>query len=90
MVINRNVIKTMFPGRQIKNILTGSQLITIIIIDPRGNSAIVNEKTNKRRLTQDEIDKLETGMIVFDVAHNIETTKDEKEKNSKKRKSNTK
>lgn len=65
---------------QIKNIQAGSEALTIIIRDPMGNSAIVNEKTKSRKLTQNEIDKLGTGMIVFDLDHKIETSKDETEK----------
>jgi zinc finger protein len=68
---------------QIKNIQTGLEPLTIIIKDPMGNSAIVNEKTLSRKLTQTEIDKLETGMMVFDVDHTIETSIDGEKKKKK-------
>lgn len=39
---------------------------TLVIDDPYGNSAIVAEKVERRRLTDDEVASLKTGMHVID------------------------
>jgi len=52
---------------RIEKIRNGKEKATLIIDDPLGNSAIIGKKAKKRKLTDDEIKKLKTGMIVFDM-----------------------
>jgi len=56
---------------KVEKIKEGEDKVTIKIKDPRGNSAIVSNKTKKRKLTQNEIDSLKTGMMVFEIDHEI-------------------
>jgi zinc finger protein len=58
-------VKTLL--RFIDDIRSGNAQATIIIKDPQGNSAIISKKTQSRELTNNEIAKLETGMMVFDL-----------------------
>jgi len=48
-------------------VLEGKRTITVIIEDPMGNSAIISKKVKEYKLTKEEVEKLNTGMIVFDV-----------------------
>ncbi|HII01419.1 TPA: ZPR1 zinc finger domain-containing protein [Methanosarcinaceae archaeon] len=48
-------------------VLEGKRTITVIIEDPMGNSAIISKKVRECKLTKEEVEKLNTGMIVFDV-----------------------
>jgi zinc finger protein len=41
--------------------------ITVVIEDPLGNSAIISKKAVATKLSKEEAEKLNTGMIVFDV-----------------------
>lgn len=50
---------------KIEKIRNGKEKATLIIDDPLGNSAIIGKKAKKRKLTDDEIKKLKTGMIIF-------------------------
>ena len=44
----------------------GEHEITIVIEDPLGNSAIIAENAACRKLTDDEVSFLKTGMIIFE------------------------
>lgn len=55
---------------QIEQIRKGVGNITIIIKDPMGNSAILNDNTEKRELTPDEIETLNSGMTIVEVKNN--------------------
>lgn len=48
-------------------VMEGKKKITLVIEDPLGNSAIISKKARAIKLTQEEAEKLNTGMIVFDV-----------------------
>lgn len=52
---------------RIEKIRNGKEKATLIIDDPLGNSAIIGKKAKKRKLTDNELKKLKTGMIVFDM-----------------------
>ena len=49
-----------------EKIRAGEYEMTLVIEDPLGNSAIIAENAVLRRLTQDEVNNLKTGMIVFE------------------------
>lgn len=51
----------------LEEVLEGKRTITVIIEDPMGNSAIISKKVRECKLTKEEIEKLNTGMVVFDV-----------------------
>jgi zinc finger protein len=51
----------------LEGVIEGKRKITVIIEDPLGNSAIISKKVVATRLTKEEAEKLNTGMIVFDV-----------------------
>jgi zinc finger protein len=54
----------------IENVKIGKERVTVIIEDPFGNSAIVHsrkDKVLKEKLTEDEIKKLKTGLIIIPV-----------------------
>ncbi len=51
---------------EIEKIRNGKEKATLIIDDPLGNSAIIGKKAKKRKLTDKEIKKLKTGMIIFE------------------------
>lgn len=60
----------------LNEVIEGKRKITVIIEDPLGNSAIISKKAVATRLSKEEAEKLNTGMIVFDVnkselAHDI-------------------
>lgn len=44
----------------------GEEAFTVILDDPLGNSAIVHEAVERRRLTADELEELPTGMRVLE------------------------
>lgn len=51
----------------LKEVIAGKRKLTVIIEDPLGNSAIISKKAVARRLSREEAERLNTGMIVFDV-----------------------
>lgn len=51
----------------IEEVIQGKRKITVIVEDPLGNSAIISKKVKATRLSEEEAEKLNTGMIVFDV-----------------------
>jgi zinc finger protein len=53
---------------RIEQAMNGIGPLTIILEDPLGNSAIVSEKAVSTRLTPEECEDLETGMIILDSA----------------------
>ncbi|MBU2565058.1 MAG: hypothetical protein KJ655_02215, partial [Candidatus Thermoplasmatota archaeon] len=53
--------------KKIEKIVEGKEKATLIIDDPLGNSAIIGKKAKKRKLTDNELKKLKTGMMVFDM-----------------------
>ncbi|MDV0444726.1 hypothetical protein MmiAt1_02620 [Methanimicrococcus sp. At1] len=50
----------------IDNPITAPVSITLQIKDPLGNSAIISANAESRKLTEDELETLKTGMIVLD------------------------
>lgn len=48
-------------------VIEGKRTITVIVEDPLGNSAIISKKAVATKLSKEEAEKLNTGMIVFDV-----------------------
>ena len=60
----------------LEKVIEGKGKITVIIEDPLGNSAIISKKATSTKLSKEEAEELNTGMIVFDVdkaefAHDI-------------------
>lgn len=60
----------------LEEVIEGKRKITVIIEDPLGNSAIISKKALATKLSAEEAEKLNTGMIVFDIdkselAHDI-------------------
>ena len=53
--------------RKIGYIKHGRMEATLIIQDPLGNSAIISEKTEKRKLTEEEVKNLKLGEFVIDI-----------------------
>jgi len=51
----------------LEEVIEGKKTITVIIEDPLGNSAIISKKAVATKLSKEEAEKLNTGMIVFDV-----------------------
>ena len=51
----------------LEEVIEGKRKITVIIEDPLGNSAIISKKATATRLSKEEAEELNTGMIVFDV-----------------------
>lgn len=51
----------------VEEVIQGKRKITVIVEDPLGNSAIISKKAKATRLSEEEAEKLNTGMIVFDV-----------------------
>ncbi len=52
---------------RIDQLRKGHGKATIIIKDPLGNSGIVSDKTEKRELTSEELEMLETGITFIDL-----------------------
>ena len=51
----------------LKEVNEGRKKITVVIEDPLGNSAIISKKAVATKLSKEEAEKLNTGMIVFDI-----------------------
>jgi len=51
----------------LEDVIEGKRKITVIIEDPLGNSAIISKRAKATRISEEEAQKLNTGMIVFDV-----------------------
>jgi zinc finger protein len=51
----------------LEDVIQGKRKITVIVEDPLGNSAIISKKAKATKLSKEEAEKLNTGMIVFDV-----------------------
>jgi ZPR1-related zinc finger protein len=51
----------------LEEVIEGRTKITVIIEDPLGNSAIISKKAVATKLSDEEAEELNTGMIVFDV-----------------------
>ena len=51
----------------LNEVMESKRKITVIIEDPLGNSAIISKKAVATSLSKEEAEKLNTGMIVFDV-----------------------
>jgi zinc finger protein len=51
----------------LEEVMEGRRKITVIIEDPLGNSAIISKKALAIKLSAEEAETLNTGMIVFDV-----------------------
>lgn len=51
----------------LEEVLEGKKKITVIIEDPLGNSAIISKKAIATKLSKEEAERLNTGMVVFDV-----------------------
>lgn len=51
----------------LEDVIEGKRKITVIVEDPLGNSAIISKKAKATKLSKEEAEKLNTGMIVFDV-----------------------
>ncbi len=45
---------------------SGKKSATLVLEDPLGNSAILSDKATKRRLTEDEIKNLKTGILILE------------------------
>jgi zinc finger protein len=50
----------------LEEVIQGKRKITVILEDPLGNSAIISKKAKVIKLSKEEVEKLNTGMIVFD------------------------
>ena len=51
----------------LEEVIEGRKKITVIIEDPLGNSAIISKKAVTTKLSKEEAEKLNTGLIVFDI-----------------------
>jgi zinc finger protein len=51
----------------LNEVMESKRKITVIIEDPLGNSAIISKKAVATKLSKEEAEELNTGMIVFDV-----------------------
>jgi len=51
----------------LEEVIEGKKKITVIIEDPLGNSAIISKKAIATKLSKEEAEKLNTGMVVFDI-----------------------
>ena len=51
----------------LEEVIEGRTKITVIIEDPLGNSAIISKKAVATKLSDEEAEALNTGMIVFEV-----------------------
>ena len=51
----------------LEEVIEGRTKITVVIEDPLGNSAIISKKAVATKLSDEEAEALNTGMIVFDV-----------------------
>ncbi len=53
--------------RMLEEVIAGKKKILVIIEDPFGNSAIISKKATITKLSKEEAEKLNSGMIVFDI-----------------------
>lgn len=53
--------------QMLEEVFEGKRKITVIIEDPLGNSAIISKKAIATRLSNEEAERLNTGMVVFDI-----------------------
>lgn len=53
-------------AREIDDALAGGREITVVLEDPRGNSAIVGDRARRTILTEEEAAALETGVVILD------------------------
>jgi zinc finger protein len=51
----------------LEEVIAGKKKITVVIEDPFGNSAIISKKAITTKLSKEEAEKLNNGMIVFDI-----------------------
>ena len=51
----------------LEEVIAGKKKITVIIEDSFGNSAIISKKATTTKLSEEEAEKLNNGMIVFDI-----------------------
>jgi zinc finger protein len=51
----------------LEEVIEGKTKITVIIEDPLGNSAIISKKVTATKLSKEEAEELNTGMIIFDI-----------------------
>uniref|UniRef100_A0A7C3RC47 ZPR1 zinc finger domain-containing protein n=1 Tax=Archaeoglobus fulgidus TaxID=2234 RepID=A0A7C3RC47_ARCFL len=52
---------------RIRNTIDGDEELTLILEDPLGNSLIVSEEAFKEIMSQEEAQKLKTGMTIIDI-----------------------
>ena len=52
--------------KEIENVKTGENTVTLVIEDPFGHSMIIHEDATKRELSLEEIKNLKTGFMVFE------------------------
>lgn len=53
--------------QMLEEVFEGKRKITVIIEDPLGNSAIISKKAIATSLSNEEAERLNTGMVVFDI-----------------------
>jgi zinc finger protein len=51
----------------LEEVIAGKKKITVVIEDPFGTSAIISKKAITTKLSKEEAEKLNNGMIVFDI-----------------------
>jgi zinc finger protein len=66
--VEENALRGECILERIEQAMNGVGPLTIILEDPLGNSAIVSEKAISTKLTPEECEDLETGMIILDSA----------------------
>ncbi len=66
--VEENAVRGECILERIEQAMNGVGPLTIILEDPLGNSAIVSEKAVSTKLTAEECEDLETGMIILDSA----------------------
>jgi len=66
--VEENALRGECILERIERAMNGVGPLTIILEDPLGNSAIVSEKAISTKLTPEECENLETGMIILDSA----------------------
>ena len=52
--------------QRLQSIRRGEEAATLVIDDPFGNSAILSPKADQRMLTAEEVEQLETGMVILE------------------------
>ena len=66
--VEENAVRGECILERIERAMEGEGPLTIVLEDPLGNSAIVSEKAVSTKLTPEECEDLETGMIILDSA----------------------